>query len=125
MRQPIGEKIILGLPVKDCLSLSLLALEFERDQYHTPRIAAVADYRNDEAWLGIITDSKLEVRKVPVDAGEARLLAVYELTEVTSVDITSETPDGIAQELMELPYEHAICSIAAMIKAGYLEYGVR
>ncbi|NLU41652.1 MAG: IMP cyclohydrolase [Firmicutes bacterium] len=122
---PIGEKIISGLPVKDSLSLSLLALEYERDQYHTPRIAAVADYSRDEAWLGIITDSKLEVRKVPVEAGEARLLAVYELTEVTSVDIASENPEGIAQELMELPYEHPICSIASMIKAGYVEYGVR
>jgi IMP cyclohydrolase len=52
-------------------------------------------------------------------------LAVYELTEVTSVDIASEKPEGIAHELMELPYEHPICSVAAMIKAGYVEYGVR
>lgn len=121
---PIGEKIISGLPVKDALSLSLLALDFERDQYHTPRIAAVADYSHDEAWLGIVTDSKLEVTKVSVEAGQARLIAVYELTDVTDIDISSEEPEAIARELMELSYEHPICAVAAMARAGHVEYGV-
>lgn len=122
---PIAEKIISGNPVKDALSLSLIALDFERDQYHTPRIAAVADYGRDEAWLGIVSDSKLEVRKLSLEPGQARLIAVYELTEVVDVNIASEEPDTIAEELMDLPYEHSICSLAAMVKGGRVMYGVR
>lgn len=122
---PICEKIICGSPVKDALALSLLALEFERDQYHTPRIAAVADYSRDEAWMGIVTDSKLEVKKLSVGASDAYLLAVYELIEPTSVRIESDDPEAVADELMKLPYEHPICSIAATVKNDQVVYAVR
>jgi IMP cyclohydrolase len=122
---PIGEKIICGSPVKDALTLPLLALEFERDQYHTPRIATVADYGRDEAWIGIVMDSKIEVRKLSIAPSEARLIAVYELTDVTQVSIASDDPDSIAEELMKLPYEHPICSIAATMRDGKVVYAIR
>jgi IMP cyclohydrolase len=122
---PIAEKVISGSPVKDALALSLLALEYERDQYHTPRIAAVADYEHDEAWLGIVSDSKLEVRKLSLEPGQARLIAVYELTEVVDVKMGSDEPEAIAEELINLPYEHPICSLAARIEDGQVVYGIR
>lgn len=122
---PIGEKIICGSPVKDALTVSLLALEFERDQYHTPRIATVADFSRDEAWIGIVTDSKIEAKKLSISPSEAYLIAVYELTDVTPVTIASDDPDAVAEELMKLPYEHPICSIAATMRDGRVAYGIR
>ena len=38
---PITEKIGLGMPVRDSLAISMLALDYEKDDFNTPRVAAV------------------------------------------------------------------------------------
>src|SRR5208283_331073 len=37
---PITEKVAAGMPVRDAFAASLLALDYEKDSYNTPRIAA-------------------------------------------------------------------------------------
>jgi IMP cyclohydrolase len=37
---PAAEKIASGMPIRDALALALLALDYEKDDYSTPRIAA-------------------------------------------------------------------------------------
>ena len=38
---PIAEKLARGYPPRDALCLALLALDFEKDDYDTPRIAGI------------------------------------------------------------------------------------
>ncbi|HNR33045.1 MAG TPA: IMP cyclohydrolase, partial [Candidatus Hydrogenedentes bacterium] len=52
----IAEKIAQGMPVRDALALAMLALDYEKDQYNTPRISAVADKRDGAAWLAVVRD---------------------------------------------------------------------
>jgi IMP cyclohydrolase len=40
---PIAEKIAMGMPVRDALASCSLAMDFEKDQYNTPRVSAVVD----------------------------------------------------------------------------------
>lgn len=76
---PIAEKIDSGMGIRDAVSYSLLALDYEKDQYNTPRICAVID-RSDESagWLGIVRDNGLEVRRVFLEPGHFWYVATYE-----------------------------------------------
>ncbi len=81
---PIAEKILMGTPVRDALSLSLLALDYEKDDYNTPRIAGVVETGSNAAYLGIVTDGSLVVRKFELNPGEAYYVATYEHTVPSS-----------------------------------------
>ena len=79
---PIAEKIESGFPVRDALVSTLLALDFEKDEYSTPRIAAVVPLDGDTGWLGTVRSDALIVKAVPLVAGRAAWLATYEADEV-------------------------------------------
>ena len=75
---PIAEKIDAGMSPRDALTLSLLALDYEHDQYNTPRICAVADKNTKAAWLGIVREDGLNVARMPLEPGRFRYVATYE-----------------------------------------------
>lgn len=76
---PIAEKIMAGLPARDAMALTLLALDYEKDDYKTPRIAAVLDRRDGgAAWLGVVRHDGLEVCQVPSRPGHYHYIATYE-----------------------------------------------
>lgn len=79
---PIAEKIAAGVPPRDALALSLLALDYEKDDYRTPRIAAVVPRSADRAWLAIVRADALVVKEVELAAGRLAWLATYEANDV-------------------------------------------
>ena len=114
----IAEKIAAGLPVRDALVQSLLAMDYEKDEYNTPRIAAVAPLSGDTAWLGIVRRDALVVKEVALVAGKAMYLATYEADDVrdshwSGFDAASATDaarfivDGGAFKEMEKPVTSA------------------
>lgn len=111
---PIIEKIAHGYPIRDALALGLLAMDYEHDQYNTPRIAAAFDQRAEAGYLGIVGAGYLLVRQMTPLAGQAYLLATYELTEPTPIYLPGETPEALCQALFECEYEHPIAALAAM-----------
>ncbi|QSH40006.1 IMP cyclohydrolase [Lentisphaerota bacterium ZTH] len=75
---PIAEKIAMGLPPRDALTLSLLAMDYEKDDYDTPRIAAVIQQECSTAWLGIVRKDGVMVRAFKLEPGKAYYLSTYE-----------------------------------------------
>ncbi|MCP3966010.1 MAG: IMP cyclohydrolase [Lentisphaerae bacterium] len=75
---PIAEKIAMGLPPRDALALSLLAMDYEKDDYDTPRIAAVIQQNSNEAYLGIVRKDAVMVRAFKLEPGKAYYLSTYE-----------------------------------------------
>jgi IMP cyclohydrolase len=75
---PIAEKVAAGVPVRDAFVQALLALDYEKDAYDTPRIAAAVPREGNEGWLGIVRRDALLVCAVPLTAGRARWIATYE-----------------------------------------------
>ena len=65
----IADKISLGMNIKDALAYSLLTMDYEKDDYNTPRIAGVvtsSDKEDEyECYIGIVNDKKLLVEEVP------------------------------------------------------------
>lgn len=79
---PVAEKITSGTGPRDALIQALSTLDYERDDYNTPRIASVVPREGDEAWLGIVRHDALIVRAVPLVAGRAIWLSTYEGNEI-------------------------------------------
>jgi IMP cyclohydrolase len=75
---PIAEKIEQGMAPRDALALSLLALDYEKDDYNTPRVCAVADTRDGSGWLAVVRHDGLDVRQMPIAPGRFYYVATYE-----------------------------------------------
>lgn len=75
---PIAEKILAGMPVRDALTLGLLAMDYEKDHLNTPRIVAVVPKTGDVGFLGIVRHDAVLVYPVTLKAGEAAYVATYE-----------------------------------------------
>jgi IMP cyclohydrolase len=106
---PIAEKVDLGYPARDSLVLSLLALDFEKDDYDTPRIAGVVTA--DEAHVGIVRRDALLVEAV----AEPTLVATYEEDTPRAFDFEAETAAEAATAAYGLDFEHPVCAAAARV----------
>jgi IMP cyclohydrolase len=101
---PITEKLELGYPARDALAESLLALDYEKDDYDTPRIAGVLG--EDAAYIGTVRKDALLVREVT----EPTLVATYEKDTPEAFDFNAETAKKAASEAYDLDFEHSICA---------------
>ncbi|MCD7782101.1 MAG: IMP cyclohydrolase [Methanosphaera sp.] len=99
----ISGKIREGMNMRDALALSLLAMDYEKDVYNTPRIAGVINM-DSEGFIGIVTDSGIEVKKV--EPNEAYYVSVYEHTTPSKVDYNVSS----AQEACDYIYDQGIFS---------------
>ena len=75
---PITEKIAMGMPVRDAITLGLLAMDYEKDSLDTPRIVAVAGRVSRKGYLGIIRKDAVMVREFDLVPGKARYISTYE-----------------------------------------------
>ncbi|QCJ46818.1 IMP cyclohydrolase [Haloprofundus sp. MHR1] len=109
---PITEKLDLGYPARDALVESLLALDYEKDDYDTPRIAGVVG--DDEATIGIVRRDAVLVEAVE----EATLVATYEEDSPRAFEFASTTAEDAAREAYDLDFEHAVCAAGIAISGG-------
>jgi IMP cyclohydrolase len=78
----IAEKIALGTPVRDAIADVLLALDYEKDKYNTPRIAGAIARGAEAGFLGVVRKDGVNVREIPIPAGKAFYVATYEIDDV-------------------------------------------
>jgi IMP cyclohydrolase len=115
---PIAEKLELGYPSRDTLAASLLALDYEKDDYNTPRIAGVV--ADDEAYIGTVRHDALLVKQVT----EPTLVATYEENSPTAYGLAASDAGGAATELYEAEYEHAVCAAGVEVDADGATYAI-
>lgn len=75
---PVAEKIQSGMTIRDALIYALAALDYEKDDYHTPRIAAVVRQGEECGWLGSVRADGLDVRAFKLEPGTCYHLSTYE-----------------------------------------------
>ncbi len=100
----ITQKIKLGLPPRDALSLSLLTLDFERDQEDTPRIAGVA---GDSSYIGIVTSSSLIVEEID----KPTLISTYG-GKPEKINFDVRNASEAAEFIYNMEYEFPVASCA-------------
>ncbi|ERH07335.1 MAG: IMP cyclohydrolase [Halonotius sp. J07HN4] len=114
---PIAEKIELGYPARDALAEPLLALDYEKDDYNTPRIAGVVS--DETAHVGTVRDDALLVTAV----AEPTLVATYEEDSPRTYELDVADATEAAQAVYNADYEHAICAAAATVDDG-VDYAI-
>ncbi len=115
---PIAEKLELGYPPRDALAASLLALDYEKDDYNTPRIAGVV--AAEEAYIGTVRHDALLVKRVT----EPTLVATYEENSPTAYELAASEADEAASELYEADYEHAVCAAGVSVDGDGVTYAI-
>ena len=112
---PIIDKLGLGYGLRDAMVVSLIAMDYEHDDYNTPRITAGLDLAQDEGYLGIVAEDKLAVQALDVLPGRAWLVATYERTDPTSIKLAGETADELVEALMDCEYEKPVAGMIVML----------
>lgn len=112
---PIAEKLDLGYPPRDALATALFALDYEKDDYDTPRIAGVVGA--EEAYVGTVRADALKVERVE----EATLVATYEKDDPEAYALEATTTGAAAREVYDADFEHAVCAAAAEVTADGVE----
>jgi IMP cyclohydrolase len=102
---PIVEKLDLGYPARDALASALFALDFEKDDYDTPRVAGVLDDAGD-AYVGVVRRDALLVEAVD----EPTIVATYEKNAPEPFALEATDALGAATEVYDLEFEHAVCA---------------
>ncbi len=100
---PITEKLELGYPARDALAESLLAMDYEKDDYDTPRIAGVI---GEDAYIGIVRKDALLVEQVE----EPTLVATYEKDSPETFAFDADSAAAAAGQAYDLDLEHAVCA---------------
>ena len=114
----IADKIALGMNLKDAMAYSLLTMDYEKDDYNTPRIAAVVTSDVDEygCYIGIVNDNKLLVESVPL--GKAAFISTYGSQVPDEVDFEAKDAASAAKFIFDegkfADYEKPVTSCAAV-----------
>ncbi|NLV73610.1 MAG: IMP cyclohydrolase [Chloroflexi bacterium] len=122
---PISERLQAGYPPRDALAQTLLALDYEHDALNTPRIAAVLDGAGQQAWFGFVGADKLYSRVLPLEPGQAWLIATYELTEPTPIHLPGEHAEELADALMQCEYDLPVAGMAVVWNGGQFAVAAR
>lgn len=93
----IAGKLREGMNMRDAIALSLLAMDYEKDDYNTPRIAAAINF-DGEGFIGTVRDDGIEV--VKVNPNEAYYVSTYEHNSPRPVDYVASN----AEEASEFIY---------------------
>lgn len=115
---PIAEKLELGYPPRDALAESLLALDYEKDDYDTPRIAGVV---GEDASVGIVRNDALLVEAVD----EPTLVATYERDAPEAFEFDLADAETAAADAYGLDYEHPVCAVGVARADGGFETAIR
>ena len=75
---PIIEKVIAGMNLRDAFALPMLAMDYEKDSLNTPRVSAAVDADKKVAMLGIVRHDAILVREFPLEPGKIYYLSTYE-----------------------------------------------
>jgi IMP cyclohydrolase len=109
---PVTEKLDLGYPARDALATALLSLDYEKDDYDTPRIGGVIE--DDAATVGIVRRDALLVEAVD----EPTLVATYEEDDPRAFDFDATDAAGAARDAYDLAFEHAVCAAGVVVDDG-------
>jgi len=127
---PIADKIRLGVPIRDAMVQALLALDYEKDDYDTPRIAGVIRRGAETGFLGVVRRDGIEVREIPIAPGNVLYLATYEIAGVDparSDAFDAADAEAGARHMVEggvfADLEHPVTSACALEGAGGFAIG--
>jgi len=120
---PIAEKINSGMNVRDAIAFCLLTLDYEKDDYNTPRIVAVVDNSTPTGYLGVVRKDAIHVTEMSLTPGELYYVATYEHStpakcHYNDKNFNAETAEDICEYVIRkgifADLEHPVTSAVAL-----------
>ncbi len=105
---PIREKISIGVSPRDALSTVLLALDYEKDAYDTPRIAGII---GEKSVIGVVRKNGIDVQTVD----RTMLVSTYEKNIPCEYEFERDSAERIAEKIHTLGFEFPVCSIGVTV----------
>jgi IMP cyclohydrolase len=129
----IAEKIASGMSPRDALVLSSITLDYEKDDYNTPRVSAVVDKRDGgSGWLAIVRHDGLEVKRMPLKPGSFFYVATYEENTVSekhggAYDAASavDACEFVLRRSVFAERENPVTAVAAMASSAGFELAAK
>ncbi|ASJ07072.1 IMP cyclohydrolase [Thermococcus pacificus] len=88
------------------------AMDYERDDHNTPRIAGVVERGSERGWLGFVGRDGFWVRELELREGKALVTATYNVDGFIKIGLSNfSSARELATEILKLPFEHKIISI--------------
>jgi IMP cyclohydrolase len=110
----IAEKIASGMNIRDSIALTLLTMDYEKDELNTPRIAG-ATTLDGESYIGIVTHEGIIVEKVK--PREACYISTYEQIKPEYVEFACSDADDAAEFIFDggkfSEFTNPVASVAA------------
>jgi IMP cyclohydrolase len=106
---PIAEKLERGYPTRDALATPLLALDFEKDDHDTPRVAGVVGAKT--ATIGTVRRDALIVETVD----EPTMVATYKTDTPARYDLVTSDAAAAASEVFGADFDHPVCAAGAAV----------
>ncbi|AJC72450.1 IMP cyclohydrolase [Thermococcus guaymasensis DSM 11113] len=103
---------------KKALIHVLDALDYERDDYNTPRIAGIIG-KDGRGWLGFAGKDEFWVRELELKEGKAFVTATYNLgfTEIEFPQFN--TAQELAEKTMGLPFKNKVLAIGILSRENW------
>ncbi len=130
---PIVEKIAMGYPVRDAVTLGLLAMDYEKDSLDTPRIVAVAELGSLTGHLGIVRKDAVLYRSFEMTPGYCYYLSTYQCDrpcgDQFDPHFVSDSADDAAQYVISggvfANFEKPVTSAVAFANGDNFDYAVK
>jgi len=129
---PIAEKILNGTPTRDAIAMVLMALDFEKDEYATPRIVAVVDRADGSGWLGVVRSDGIEIRRMDLKPGRFFYVATYIENYISTchsgvfpAKTVDEACDFILKGGLFADRTHPVTSVCAMASEDGFEIAIK
>ena len=90
----IAEKIASGMNIRDSIALTLLTMDYEKDELNTPRIAGATTLDGD-SYIGIVTRDGIVVEKVKSD--QCSYISTYEHIKPNYVEFICNNAEEAAK----------------------------
>ncbi len=116
---PIADRISRGEPERDAVIQVTFSMDYEHDEYDTPRISA-AVLPDGTCWLGKVGKDEVEFRRLEPENGEGYVLSVY--GEYSHVPRTPNLEPGDPEDPLSWEpvrrFEHWVCGVIATREDG-------
>ena len=125
---PIFEKLVSGMSIRDSMTSVLFGMDYEHDDYSTPRIAAVVSRSSKSLALGVIRVDGIEIEIINLEPGEYKFVATYETNKILKdfggIGLKVQNSKEAAQFIIDggnfLEFEKPVGSAAAIeIETGF------
>jgi len=110
---------------KKALIHVLDAMDYERDEYSTPRIAGIIQRDKDWAFLGFAGKEEFWVKRVKLEEGKAFFTATYNVYGIETLSLDFKNEKDLAEKVLRLEFANPVLAVGIIDLGDKFKIGVK